>query len=191
MSMIKNLGLKPSVFFRSGFSAMAILFILTPIAVNAEDKIVTQETLLDRIQIEDLMAKYYVDLTSGSGHDLAQYYTKDATLDANGTITKGRKEIEKLYDGGAEEGFNPPGKMHILLTNPIINVNGNTATAWAIWTVFINDDIKKPPRLLEQGREYDELAKIDGRWYIKKRYIATDSGLPESWLGDYKPRKFR
>ena len=187
MRMTKDLGLKVC----AGMATMAILFILTSIAVNAEDKIVTQETLLDRIQIEDLLAKYYVDLTSGSSHDLAQYYTEDALLDVNGTIVRGRNEIEKFYSEPPDGDLNPPDKMHILLNNPIININGNTATAWAIWTVIINDDIKKPPRLLEQGREYDELAKIDGRWYIKKRYIATDSGLPESWLGDYKPRKFR
>ena len=187
MRRIMNLGLKISI----GIIAMATLFILIPLAVNAEDKIVTQETLLDRIQIEDLLAKYYVDLTSGSSHDLAQYYTEDEVLDANGTIVKGRKEIEKLYSVPPEGDLNPPEKMHIILNNPIININGNTATAWTIWTVIMNDDITKPPRLIEQGREYDELEKIDGRWYFKKRYITADSGLPESFQDNYKPRKFR
>ena len=41
------------------------------------------------------------------------------------------------------------------------------------------------------SREYDVLVKIDGCWYIKKRYITTDGGLPASWEGNFKPRKFR
>ena len=83
------------------------------------------------------------------------------------------------------------GRGHMLLTNLIIEVNGNTATAWVIWTGIANDDLKKPPRFLEQGREYDELVKVDGRWFIQKRYITSDSGLTEMWEETYKPRAFR
>ena len=79
----------------------------------------------------------------------------------------------------------------MLLSNPIISVDGNTATAWVIWTGIANDDLKKQPRFLEQGREYDELVKIDSRWYIQKRYITSDSGLTERWEKNYKPRSFR
>lgn len=192
MSMTKVLGIKPGVFSRAAVAGVAILLLLTSIQAAAEDKIVTQETLLDRIQIEDMLVKYYVDMSAGKSHDLAQYYTEDAILDVNGMIAKGRKEIEKMYSGlgdGEEPAFN--GKMHMLLNNAIINVDGNTATAWVIWTGVMNDDIKKPPHFLEQGREYDELVKIKGHWYIKKRYITADSGVSEIWEKTYKPRTFR
>jgi ketosteroid isomerase-like protein len=192
MNIIKTLGMKPSVFSRAAVAGVAILLLLTPIQAAAEDKIVTRETLLDRIQIEDMLVKYYVDMSAGKSHDLAQYYTEDAILDVNGVIAKGRKEIEKMYSGlgdGEEPAFN--GKMHMLLNNAIINVDGKTATAWVIWTGVMNDDIKKPPHFLEQGREYDELVKIDGRWFIKKRYITADSGVSEMWEKTYKPRSFR
>jgi ketosteroid isomerase-like protein len=192
MNMIKVPNMKPSVFFRASVAAVAILLLITPIPAIAEDKIVTQETLLDRIQIEDLLIKYYVDLTSGSGHDLAQYYTEDAVLDVNGMISNGREAIQKLYEGvGNGEAANLGGRVHMLLNNPIISVDGDTAKAWVIWTGVMNDDIKKPPRFLEQGREYDELVKRDGRWYIKKRYITADSGLPAMWEDTYKPREHR
>ena len=183
---------RPSVFFRASVAAVAILLLITPVPAIAEDKIVTQETLLDRIQIEDLLIRYYVDLTSGSSHDLAQYYTEDAVLDVNGTISDGREAIQKLYEGvGDGEAVNLGGRVHMLLNNPIISVEGDTAKAWVIWTGVMNDDIKKAPRFLEQGREYDELVKRDGRWYIKKRYITADSGLPAMWEDTYKPREHR
>jgi ketosteroid isomerase-like protein len=189
--MIKVPGMKPSVFSRAAVAAVAILLLITPILAIAEDKIVTQDTLLDRIQIEDLLVRYYVDMTSGSGHDLAQYYTEDAVLDVNGMISKGREAIQKLYEGVGDGDANLGGRVHMLLNNPIISVDGDTAKAWVIWTGVMNDDIKKPPRLLEQGREYDELVKRDGCWYIKKRYITADSGLPAMWEDTYKPREHR
>jgi len=183
---------RPSVFSHASIAVLAILFLITPIWAIAEDKIVTQKTLLDRIQIEDLLVRYYVDLTSGSGHDLAQYYTEDAVLDVNGMISNGREAIQKLYDGvGDGEAANLGGRVHMLLNNPVISIEGDTAKAWVIWTGVMNDDIKKPPRFLEQGREYDELVKRDGRWYIKKRYITADSGLPAMWENTYKPREHR
>jgi len=74
--------------------AAALFLILASTWATAEDKIVTRETLLDRIQIEDMIVKYYVDLSAGKSHDMAQYYTEDAILDVNGEIAKGRKEIE-------------------------------------------------------------------------------------------------
>lgn len=191
MDMIKFPGVKPIFIVLSALAAMAILLIQVPNLAIAEDKIVTQETLLDRIQIEDLLVRYYVDLTSGDGHDLAQYFTEDAILDVNGMISEGREAIKKLYDGVGDGEANLGSKMHMLLSNPIISVDGDTATAWVIWTGIMNEDIKKPPRFLEQGREYSELVKKNGRWFIKKRYISADSGLPAIWDDTYKPRKHR
>ena len=38
----------------------------------------------------------------------------------------------------------------------------------------------------EQGREYDQLVKRDGKWLIKKRVVIADSGLPKSMLDTWK-----
>ncbi len=191
MSMINVQGIKPGVFFHAAVVAVAILLLITPMPAIAEEKIVTQDTLLDRIQIEDLLVRYYTDMTSGSAHNLAQYYTEDAVFDVNGMVSKGREAIQKVYEGVGSGAVSPGGTFHMLLNNPIISVEGDTAKAWVIWTGVMNDDIKKPPRLLEQGREYDELVKLNGRWYIKNRYVTADSGLPAMWEDTYKPRKDR
>ncbi len=184
---VKSMMVLISVFVIAFFSGCAT----TPISANAEDKAVTQATLLDRILIEDMIVKYYVDMSAGKSHDLALYYTEDAVLDVNGVIAKGHEAIEKMYTGLGDSGESAfTGKMHMLLNNAIINVNGNKATAWVIWTGVMNDDIKGPPHFLEQGREYDELVKVNGRWYLEKRYITADSGAA-AWMETYKPRTFR
>ncbi|HSW37986.1 MAG TPA: nuclear transport factor 2 family protein [Acidobacteriota bacterium] len=188
MTMKKAHGMKPIVFALAAVAA--IMSIQMPCPVIADDTMVTQETLLDRIQIEDLLIRYYAGLSSGSGHDLAAFFTVDAILDVNGMISEGRDAIEKLYAGLGEGGtVGQSGKMHMLLNNPVIHIKGDTAKAWLIWTGVMNDNVRMAPRLLEQGREYTELVKLKGRWFIKKRYITADSGMPALWDSTYKPRE--
>jgi ketosteroid isomerase-like protein len=168
-----------------------ILFLATFASAMAGEKTVTKDTLLDRIMIEDMLIKYYVDISAGSGHNLSQSFTEDAVFDVNGMIAKGREAIAKMYGGLDEENAHIGSRLHMLLNNPIISVDGNTATVWAIWSGVLNEDINKPPVMVDQGREYSELIKQNDRWYFKKRYITSDSNLPPVWKDTYKPRKFR
>lgn len=191
MKTIKFQGMTLRTLFRVAFAIAAILFFIEPLSTIAEEKIVTQETLLDRIRIEDMLIKYYVDISSGTGHGLAQCYTEDGVFDVNGMIAKGREAIAKMYGGLDEESAHVGSRLHMLLNNPIISVDGDTATVWAIWSGVLNADITKPPVIVDQGREYSELVKRDGRWYFTKRYITSDSNLPPMWKNTYKPRKFR
>jgi hypothetical protein len=77
----------------------------------------------------------------------------------------------------------------MLLNNPIIEVNGDKATAHLIWTGVMNEGVGKAPGLYEQGREYTELVKRDGKWLISKRMISSDSGLPDRFDATYEPRE--
>ena len=125
--------MKTNVFFRASIKVIAILLFLSLLQACAGIQVAPQSTLHDRIAIEDLIVRYYVDMSAGKSHDLAMYYTEDAILDVNFMVSKGREEIEKLYAGigdGDEPAFS--GKMHMLLNNAIIDVDGDTATAWFI-----------------------------------------------------------
>jgi len=160
-----------------------------------QDKPVTMETLLDRIQIEDFLTRYYYDLSVGKAHELAEYFTEDAVLDVDGMVAKGHQEIAKLYQR-PEGSESPAAKAQyrrgaMLLTNPIINVEGDIATAHLIWTGVINEGIGKPPSVYEQGREYTELRKVKGKWLITRRFISSDSGLPDRFDATWKPREHR
>lgn len=76
----------------------------------------------------------------------------------------------------------------MLLTNPVIEIRGDTAIAHVIWTGVMNEGVGKAPSLYEQGREDTELKKINGKWLISKRYISSDSGLPDRFDATYEPR---
>ena len=152
--------------------------------------ITTQETLLDRIQIEDMLLAYYHGFEVDEGHDWAAFYADEAVLDINGIVTEGRKAIQAFYENYAQ--LSPeevvPGKVHVLMTNPYIVIKGDTATAHMIYTETINDTVYLAPRLIEQGREDTWFKKINGRWLITKRVITQDGGLPPTYMKTYKER---
>ena len=181
---------------------VAPALVLVPLAGPAaaqkqilQDRPVTMETLLDRIQIEDFITRYYYDLSVGKAKELAEYFTEDALLDVDGVVAKGHAEIAKLYT--RPEGAPPPTpaagyrRGGMLLTNPIINVEGNVATAHVIWTGIMNEGVGKAPSVYEQGREYTELRKVKGKWLISRRFISSDSGLPDRFDATWKPREHR
>jgi len=147
--------------------------------------------LLDRVMIGDLLTRYYSNFGSTAADAFDRYYTEDATFDVNGHVAHGKKEIEGIYAGLASTGDSPAtrGTFHMLMTNPVIDVNGDTATAKLLWTGILNTQVDAPPQFVEQGREYDRLVKQDGKWLIAKRVVVADSGLPASFKDTYTPRK--
>ena len=182
-------------------SALALLPAAGPAMAQAQDpsykqiladRPVTEKTLLDRINIQDFLTRYYYDLSIGKAHELAEYFTEDAVLDVDGVVAKGHKEIAKLYERPANAA-KPKGyrRGNMILSNPIINVEGDVATAHLLWTGVMNEGVGKAPSLYEQGREYTELKKMNGKWLISRRFISSDSGLPDKFDATWKPREHR
>jgi hypothetical protein len=169
-------------------SALAT-FILTISAgpAAAEYPVTTLNTLLDRAQIEDMLVDYYSQL-GGGGHDFGAFYIKEGVLDVNGIIAQGQKQIEDLYKRSAQDSQMPKGAFRMLLTNLRVVVNGATATADVIWTGTISETVKATPRFVEQGREHDELVKVNGKWLFKRRVITADGGLPAMYDKTYTKR---
>jgi len=169
-------------------AAAALACAATPLAAQVIPT--TEKTLLDRIQIEDLVTSYYYNLGKGDAQAFGDYYIDDAEFDVNGTVVKGRDGVADLYRRlAAANGPGAHGTFHMLLSNPLIQITGEIATARFLWTGIANDEVHAPPRFVEQGREYDILVKRKGAWRIAKRVVIADSGLPALFDKTYTPRK--
>jgi len=149
-----------------------------------------QQALFDRIAIEDLITRYYAHLGTDDAGAFGDYYTEDAVFDVNGVVSTGREAIEALYTNMDEEGdsVTEGGVFHMVLSNPVIEVDGDRATATFLWTGILNPDPTAPPQVAEHGREYDRLVRQDGQWLIEKRVVIADSALPERFAASYQPR---
>lgn len=184
--------MKTHSFVRSILVIAALLLLPLPGTSLAQDTPVTDRTLLDRIRIEDMMVRYYGNFGKAGGEKLARQYTEDGVLDVNNMVFTGRDAIEKVYNtAGENTGEAFAGTVHTLVTNMIIDVDGDAATCWLVYTKVLNENIEKPPQFLEQGRDYTQLVKRDGRWLIKHRWVTSDGGTPEYWRQKYVKRSFR
>ena len=166
-------------------AALALISLVEP--VQAEQPASTLATLLDKAQIQDLLVDYYGQLGGGK-QDFGSFYVTDGVLDVNGIVAQGKKSIEDLYKKVAQGTPPRKGAFRMLLTNPKIAVNGDSATADVIWTGINSETPKARPQFVEQGREHDELIRRDGRWYFKHRVITSDGGLPAMFEKTYKVR---
>jgi hypothetical protein len=150
---------------------LALLPLMAPAATAAD---ATLAALADRAAIEDLLVSYYAGLGTGKS-DFGTYYLPDGVLNVDGLTASGAQGIADIYK---KAGASLPhgGSFHMLLTNLRIKLNGESATADALWTGVHSDAVTATPQIVEQGREHDELVKRDGRWLFKLRVITSDGG---------------
>ena len=149
------------------------------------------QELMDRAEIETLFTGYYSGLGAGDPNAFGRFFTEGAELDVNGVICRGEKEIAKLYADVTEDKPNLTGTFRMILSNLVIEIDGDTARAQAMWSQTLNETIKGPQRWIEQGMEYDLLTKESGKWLIKRRVVIADSNLPDMMDETFDPnRKF-
>ncbi|MBL8549567.1 MAG: nuclear transport factor 2 family protein [Hyphomonadaceae bacterium] len=145
-------------------------------AAFAQPAQITQRTLLDRIQIEDLITSYYNDVEAGGANAYPNYYTDDAEFVVNGTVYRGRDAIVAYHQALAARSPTHIGTFHMVFNNLQVEVRGAAATARLIWSGILSERVEAPARILKHGRETDELVKRDGQWRISRRTIITDAG---------------
>lgn len=157
----------------------------------------TSRALIDRAQIQDLITRYYYNFGKPNPEDFSDFYADDAELILGTTHFKGKEGIEKAYgrgransgranSGRANSGqANNPAQnayaFNVMISNPLIVVHGNTATAELIFTEYLTDKQGEVPHVRAQGREYATFVKTHGQWRYKTRQIKGGTEPPEGW----------
>ena len=67
-------------------------------------------------------------------------------------------------------------KNYHLLSNFVITVKGDTATAWSRWAFVVPG--QQGAAIAQAGRYDDELVRENGRWKFKKRVASNDTAGP-------------
>lgn len=73
-----------------------------------------------------------------------------------------------------EEKLGPPTRgAHHLVSNMMIDLDNDTATAWSRWTYVVPGDERKPGLALS-GHYDDVLTRENGRWKFQSRAVSGD-----------------
>jgi hypothetical protein len=135
----------------------------------------------DRAAIVDLQGRYVFALDFHDAATYASTFAEDGVLNwAQGEI-KGRKAIYEFISSGkydptrdAEKGKWPAASRHFI-TNQVVKVEGNTARALTYWFQATNNTADRRTMVLGLFGHYeDELVKIGGQWYFKRRTIYNE-----------------
>jgi uncharacterized protein (TIGR02246 family) len=167
----------------AGAAAAGLMLASAP-AVRAQDVTFTSQMVVDRAEIDDLLERYYANFGKAEAESFGSFYAEDAEFVLGGKVSKGREAIAGVYKNVGTSGQNPAAgrfSFNVLLTNKVITVHGDKATAQMIFTEVVMDTAQGPPKFLTQGREYDNLAKIKGHWRFTKRQVAAGTKPPEGW----------
>jgi hypothetical protein len=144
----------------------------------------TLQTLIDRAKIEDMLTRYMTELGHSTIENYVTYYTDDAELVMGDKTAKGHAAIFADYTAIRAAAGTIRAQafaFNTLLSNPLITVHGDRATVQLTYTEVITDTEKSAPRPLVQGREYDELARVNGQWLFKKRQVVSGRTVPVDW----------
>jgi uncharacterized protein (TIGR02246 family) len=117
----------------------------------------------DRDAIRDLFARYCLYTDSGRADEFAALFTEDGTFETGGDPLVGRDALRAFVANMPDLG------MHHMLTNLVIDVDGDTATCDASALVTAKGSI------MMTAHTHDDLRRVDGAWQIERRTYQPDA----------------
>jgi len=134
-------------------------------------------TMRDEWAIGRVLARYCRFLDDQRYDDVVALFAPEGVLDSMGTRAEGREAIRAFFpEDRPTEGR--PTSAHVL-SNPVIDVDGDTARAESDW-VMIQRDETGATGIVLAGRYRDELVRIDGEWLFSNRTPIALARRPSS-----------
>ena len=134
------------------------------------------QRLVDKDEIQALLLDYGRHL---DGRDFAAYgrlFAKDGEwVGGFGTASGGPAGIQAFMEKAMGTGPNRANNYHIL-SNFVITVAGDTATAWSRWAFVVPG--ANGATIAQAGRYDDTLVRENGRWRFKRRVASNDTAPP-------------
>jgi hypothetical protein len=136
----------------------------------------------DRAEIDDLLSRYLFSLDWQDADRYAEVFAPDGVLVWAGGTVNGRAAIAQEIRNAraADERTNAatpqlrPFKRRHFISNFVVRIDGNRATARSLWFEFNNDGADRKPYLGAYGHLEDELRRVDGRWLIAHHQVFNE-----------------
>ena len=130
----------------------------------------------DRAEIERLLLDYGRHLDSRDFAAYGRLFAKDGEwVGGFGTAGGGPAGIQAFMEKAMGTAPNRANNYH-LLSNFVITVSGDTATAWSRWAFVVPG--AAGATIAQAGRYDDTLVRENGRWRFKRRTASNDTAPP-------------
>ncbi len=168
------------MFMRQATAAILLLIAFAPTASaqaprSTESADVRLQRLEDKDEIQRLLLDYGRHL---DGRDFAAYsslFAKDGEWIGGFGKVSGPASIKAFMEKNMGTGPNRANNYH-LLSNFVITVEGDTATAWSRWAFVVPGP--QGTVISQAGRYDDMLVREGGRWRFKRRTASNDTPPP-------------
>lgn len=159
--------------FLHAFACIALL--LPAAAASAGDATLAErvQRIEDEKEIRELLVRYGRYLDSLDFKSYSELFARDGEwsgLTTGYTPVRGPAEIRATMEKAfAERRYDPEHITNLhLISNVMIQVDGDRGTGYSRWTVVTRND-KDEPFVRISGRYEDEYVREDGRWKFRKR----------------------
>ena len=130
----------------------------------------------DKAEIEQLLLDYGRHLDARDFGAYAALFAKDGEWVGGFGTVAGPSNI-KTFMEKAMPGANTAKNYH-LLSNFVITVQGDSATAWSRWAFVVPNREGGGAAISQAGRYDDTLVRENGKWRFKRRTASNDTGRP-------------
>jgi uncharacterized protein (TIGR02246 family) len=139
--------------------------------MTAEERLARLE---DVAEIERLITEYARHLDARDLHAYSRLFCEHGEWSGNTGHAKGPDAIQAMLEERLPPNPPAPGptSRHVV-SNPVIEVDGDGATASVTWALISRDESDEPELTL-LGHYDDVLAREDGRWRFKSRRAHID-----------------
>ena len=150
----------------------------TPKTAKGDDSVAARlQRFEDKEEIQNLLLDYGRSLDARDFATYSSLFAKDGEwVGGFGSVT-GPANIKAFMEKNMGTQPNTAKNYH-LLSNFVITVNGDTATAWSRWAFVVPGE--RGAAISQAGRYDDELVRENGRWKFKKRVASNDTAGPRA-----------
>lgn len=154
----------------------------------------------DRLAILEMQNRYILAMDYFDADAYAAVFTEDGVLDwARGEVI-GRPAIREFMATGTYDlrklNFQPaqtpdgkewPPAVRHLVTNQVIELNGDTARVISYWMNYSNAADRRKIEWLSYGSWDDEVVKVNGEWLFKRHKIYNENNPNRFTAGQASP----
>jgi hypothetical protein len=156
------------------FVAFVNLFAQAPKTASSSDSVAARlQRFEDKAEIEMLLLDYGRHLDNRDFAGYASLFARDGQW-IGGFGTVAAADIKAFMEKAM--GTQNTAKNYHLLSNFVIAVSGDTATAWSRWAFVVPG--QQGATIAQAGRYDDELVRENRRWKFKKRVASNDTAGP-------------